>query len=153
MQSLLTYRQNSGFTLLELLIVLGISTVIFSLGTAVSVGAYTAYFASAEKQTLVSVLHKARTRALLNVHSTAHGVCYRAPDYILFEGTTCAASASTSEKVRASKFVADSSDLQSTFPAVVFTQTTATTTPVDIYMRDGTTVQHIFINEEGAIFW
>ncbi len=145
--------QNNGCTLLELLIVLTIVIILFSAGTMLSVGAYTSYVVQAEHQILVSVLHRARSQALTRVHATVHGVCYASPYYIIFEGTVCAPDAQTSERIYAARYVAEASGFEETFPTILFTQHTATTTPVDIYLHGDAMLRRIQINEEGTILW
>lgn len=139
--------------MLELLIVLTISTVLFSAGTLISMSAYTSFVVYAERQTLASVLERARSQALAGVHATAHGVCYVAPYYVLFEGYTCTPNDPANEKIYAAQLTAEASHFDETFPVIIFTRGTATTTPVSISLQGAAVVQDIIVNEEGTIAW
>lgn len=141
-----------GSTLLELLIVLSILGILCSAIAVVSSAAYKGYALRMEEQVLVSVLGKARSRALARVHQSVHGVCYSNFRYIIFEGTQCIADDPRNEYVPARRGIAELSYFQKNFPVVVFSWA-ATTTPSIIHMFDGTYSETVTINYEGAIFW
>ncbi len=78
MESPSILRQNSGFTLIEVLIALVILVVIFSLGLFISFDFYKSISARAEKETIVSVLQKARNLSMNNISQEKHGVRFTA---------------------------------------------------------------------------
>lgn len=67
-------RQNSGFTLIEVLIALAILVVILSLGLFLSFDFYKSFSAQSEKEVIVSILQKARSESMDNINQVAHSV-------------------------------------------------------------------------------
>ncbi len=67
---------NSGFTLIETLIVLSIFIVLIGVVSVVSFNSYQGYLFRSERSTMVSVFERARSRAMANYFETAHGVTY-----------------------------------------------------------------------------
>ena len=91
-------RRNAGLTLIEVLVVMGIVVLLIGLGLLVSMDAYRGYIYRHERLVLVSVLEKARSRAMNNIHQTAWGACYDSANkqYIIFQDPkagACAANA------------------------------------------------------------
>lgn len=144
---------GKGFTLLELLLVIGLLTVLLGSTLFMSVDTYKKYLLYTEQRIVVAILEKARSRAINDVHTSSHGVCFYDEQYLLFEGTSCAVDETVSEHIMANKIVAQKSSFASTFPSIVFSQVAATATPVTIEMTDGTSVVYITVNYEGAIAW
>lgn len=86
-------RNNTGFTLIEVLIVLGIFSVLGGIGVFASLDTYRGYAFRSERDTLVSLLAKARSESMSNiclgagcVGGKTHGVLVTADEYILFQG-------------------------------------------------------------------
>lgn len=80
---------NRGFTLIESLVVIGIFILIMGVGGVIGFNAYKGYLFRSERSTAISVLERARSRAMANYYETAHGVKYddsdpSSPKYILF---------------------------------------------------------------------
>jgi prepilin-type N-terminal cleavage/methylation domain-containing protein len=78
--------RNSGFTLIEILMVIGIIAVIASFGMLMSMDFYRGFAFRSEQNTLVSVLTKARNKAMANINEKPHGVRVEQGKYIIFEG-------------------------------------------------------------------
>ncbi len=146
-------KPNSGFSLIETMVVIGIFLIIFSFGLVFTLNSYRSYSFNAEITTIVSVLEKARSRALTNLYQSPHGVCFISSNYVIFRGTTCTPGAPTNELVSASKKVFDASNFSTTFPTIVFEQLSGTTTGGTITVTDGTKTTTIVINNEGRINW
>lgn len=144
---------GAGFTLIELITVLAITTTILSIGLFISLDAYRQYVFQAERTTLVSVLQKARSRALANMYQSPHGVCYREPNYIMFRGTNCVLGIAGNEEIPSNTSLAQSSIFLNSFPTIIFAQLSATTTPATVLLTDGVRQAVIHINYEGAISW
>src|SRR3989344_6188897 len=66
-------HQNNGFTLIEIIISMAILATIAGLGLFMSFDFYKSYAFRGEKNTLVSVLQKARDQSLHNINQTRHG--------------------------------------------------------------------------------
>lgn len=141
-----------GFTVAELLVVTGMMTVLIGVGLFMSIDAYKKYVFRAEQHLVVSVLEKARSRAINNIHQSPHGVCFQESKYVIFRGV-CIADNPTNEYIAANKLIARHSRFETLFPVIFFTQITATTTPVVIQVKDGVRVADISVNYEGTISW
>ncbi len=91
MKLLNTSRSKRGFTLIEVLIVLGIFILLAVSGLFMTLDAYRRYTFRSERDTIVSLLERARSEAMSNTDQTPHGFCFSNLDneYILFEGINC----------------------------------------------------------------
>ena len=81
----------SGFTLIEILVVVAIFVIV--LGFALGVGSefYRSQVLIAEKDNLVGLLRSARNQAMNNINQSSHGVFIDSNQYILFEGESYSA--------------------------------------------------------------
>jgi len=86
----LKIRRVRGFSLIEVVMVTAIATILFSLGALFTMDSYRGTNFRHEAQTLVTLLHMARTSAMSNVNQRAHGVALTPENhpnaYVLFEG-------------------------------------------------------------------
>lgn len=139
-----------GFTLVEILIVISIISFIGTLGLFISMDAYRAYMSRSERDTVVSILEKARSRSMANLYQTSWGVCYAAPNYIIFRGSACIPGALTNETISASPS-AGIAGLSA--PGIVFTQLSGMTTGATIVITENGRTETITINNEGTILW
>lgn len=89
--------KNRGFTLVELLIVIGMIAMLGSVMLFIDLNSYRGDSFRAERSSIVTLLGQARIDALNNVSQEPHGLAFYpadAPDsYVLFAGTSYAASA------------------------------------------------------------
>ncbi|MBY0376489.1 prepilin-type N-terminal cleavage/methylation domain-containing protein [Patescibacteria group bacterium] len=90
---------QKGFTLIEILVVVGMIVMLFTVGSFIDMGSLNKNLVSTEESTLISVLSKARSRAMNNVDHVAHGVHIDTDSYTIFEGSTYTAGASTNEEI------------------------------------------------------
>lgn len=148
---------QSGFTLIEILVVMGILSIILSYSLIVSFDAYRGYTIRSERGIIVSILSRARSRAVTNYFQSMHGVCYDglAKNYILFQGQSYAL-ATIKETTGANPVTAFTSSPSAFFCSnggVVFTQLSGTSTPVNIVLSGNGQSFPITINYEGTIIW
>jgi prepilin-type N-terminal cleavage/methylation domain-containing protein len=82
---------NKGFTLIEILIVIGLIAMVGSAVLFMDINSYRGDAFRAERSSIVTLLQQARIDALNNVNEKPHGLALHpldAPDsYVLFEGT------------------------------------------------------------------
>lgn len=145
----LSRAQSRGFTFFEVLIVLGIVAIILAFGLSIDLNYYKSTLFRSERSVFVSVLERARSRALNNFYESTHGVCYIPPHYVIFRGSDCIDGASTNELIGASS---NASFNPANFK-VVFEALSARSTPVSIDLTEGGKTSTISINEEGTINW
>ncbi|OGI60834.1 hypothetical protein A2814_03420 [Candidatus Nomurabacteria bacterium RIFCSPHIGHO2_01_FULL_38_19] len=150
MKSLYKNQSRGGFTLIEIIVVIGILIVIISFGIIVDFSSLTFGTFQTEESKIISVLERARSRSMANMFDTTHGVCYLAPNYVIFRGT-CIVGASTNELILANTNIAENSG--TIFPTLVFDRLTGNTTEDIIIITDGVKTKEITINNEGAINW
>jgi len=142
---------SRGFTLIEILVVVAIIGLIISVGLTLDLNSFKRDIFHSEESIILSLLEKARSRSMTNYYQTTHGLCYIAPNYVIFRGTTCTAVGS--EISPANAVVASASNFSTTFPTIVFTQLTGTTTAATIHITDGVKSADIILNNEGTINW
>ncbi len=163
MELLNTYnpiKMKKGFTLIEILVVVAIMGLLLSVGLITSFDSYRGYSFRSERAVLVSVLEKARSRAMSNIFETKHGVCYIAPNYIIFRGPSCNPSASTNEIIPGNATISVTGLDQSN--PIVFNQLSGNlyhvppyfpTEEIQITVTQDNRSSIIKINNEGTINW
>ena len=134
----------NGFTLIEILVVTAIIGLIIGFGMIVDWSVIGQNNFSAEQTKIVSILEKARSRAMANMFESPHGVCYVAPNYILFRDTC---GGGFTEPIPAN------ANITVTFPTITFEQLTGNATGDTINITDGTKSADIIINDAGTINW
>ena len=140
---------TTGFTLIEIIVVVSILIVIISFGMTIDLNAFKRDAFLAEQSKIVSVLTRARSHAMANMFDKNHGVCYIAPDYVIFQGSKC----DNGESIPADPSIATTSNFLTSFPSIVFERLTGNTLPATIHITDGIKEGDITINDEGAINW
>lgn len=151
----------SGFTLIEILVVLSIFAILGTLGLMVSMETFRGSSFRSERDLVVSVLQKARSRAQNNIclgvcssnDGQKHGVHFTLGQYIIFQGQSYALrDLSVDQNIPINNPVAFNPNL----PAdVIFNQLDGTlSSAVSFTINDisGHTSQ-ININTEGQITW
>ena len=135
-----------AFSLVEILITVALFTILIGLGLFMSMETFRGVGQRSEQEVIVSLLEKARSRAMNNIQQSPWGVCAQAGVYAVFKGTTC-------------------NTLGDTFPAnpnattaglisgVVFTQLSGTTTPTVITLTQNSRTSTITIPYEGTLIW
>ncbi|HEY4496619.1 MAG TPA: hypothetical protein VI432_00510, partial [Candidatus Paceibacterota bacterium] len=76
----------SGFSLLEIVMVIGLMAILGGLGLFIAIDQYRSYALNAERATVVSLLQRARSQALNNLGESRHGIFIDNLNYTLFEG-------------------------------------------------------------------
>ena len=133
------------------MVVIAILSTLVGLGLFMSIDSYRAYISRSEREVVVSVLERARSRAMANIRQTAWGVCYITPDYVIFRGNTCTPGAATNEPIPGNPN-ATITGLDVASP-VVFTQLSGATAGATVTVTEGARVSTIVINHEGTIIW
>ncbi|MDQ5922518.1 MAG: GspH protein [Patescibacteria group bacterium] len=98
MKSQIISRDNKGFTLIEMVIVLALITIVGGLGLYFGLDSLRGYSFHSDRDVLVSVLQHARSEAISNIcrgegctDGKPHGVFIRPPEhpksYVIFQGT------------------------------------------------------------------
>ncbi len=138
-----------------MVVVIGILTAMIAFGAFVGMDAYRSALTHSERDTIVGLLARARSSAMANTYQTLWGLCYIAPNYIVFRGTTCAAGTANNEITPAATD-AVVTGLSAGSP-IVFSELAGTSspatlaTPTTITITQQDRVSTIIVNYEGAI--
>jgi len=99
-------KSNRGFTLMEVLIVMALLGIIFSLAAFINLDAYRGSSFRNERDTLVGVLEEARSQAMNGIcvggsctDSKPYGVHITSTNYTIFQGATYATRDTTYDDV------------------------------------------------------
>lgn len=145
-----------GFTLIEIIVVIAIFSILITLGLFMSIDTFRGAFHRSEVDVIVSVLQKARSRAMNNIEQSTWGVCYLAPQYLILKNSSTCDSASAADTFAANPSVAEASKFNntpSTFPIVVFSQLSGATAEKSFDVVQDARTSTISINHEGTITW
>jgi len=150
-------KKNKGFTLVEIIIALGLMSIVVALGLFASFDLFRGSSLASERDVIVSILQRARSESLNNINQTRHGVHFTGvkPNlkYVLFECNP-APQCSSYTPSSADATTTSSYGFSITTPAdIIFAQLTGTSTDATITMADGRSTSTITINSEGRINW
>ncbi len=152
-----------GFTLIEILVAMGIFILILTLGLLISMDFAKSFSYRSERNDIGSILQKARGESLNNINQTRHGVHFQGSPlkYIVFE-CPAATPQCTSYSASSSDYSLDPSyGISVLSPAlpfdIIFDQINGScvncANPTSIKVSDGTKQYTISINSEGRIDW
>jgi Tfp pilus assembly protein PilE len=148
--------------MVEILVVMGIFIVLMGIGGVIGFNAYKGYLFRSERSTAVSVLERARSRAMANYYESKHGVCYNQTthSYELFKGSTCVFGSSDNE------IIPGNPNASTTLGVMVFDQLTGNPNPSpsgtedgcdedekSILIKESDKESYICINNVGRINW
>jgi prepilin-type N-terminal cleavage/methylation domain-containing protein len=153
-------NKNSGFSLIEILVVLGMLSLLAAFTLFIGTDSYRGYSFRNERDTIVSILQKARSQAMSNVclgsgctGGEPHGVHFASGQYVIFQGSSFNPSDPNNE-VRISGYNLDLTG--STMTDVIFTQLSGEATPTGAIRLTDPNTNHtsdITINSAGQIAW
>lgn len=143
-------KKRTGLTLIELLVALSLLALIFGWGLLSSIGFYRRVTLQGERDNILSLLRRARAKAVDNIAESHHGLSVGSATYTLFRGDSYAArAASYDENFPRSGAVALSGLSEVVFQALSGDSTVSGT----ITISDGITNFTITLNSEGRINW
>ena len=148
-----------GFTLIEVLLVIGIATILFGMSIAMGLNTYTGYNFRNERDTAISALQKARSQAISNIclggdscaNGLPHGVHFETGKYVVFQGTIYDAGSALNETIITSGNI----NIAVT-PDIIFTQLSGEADPAPWTLNLQDQSGHssdITINNSGRIAW
>ncbi len=141
---------REGFTILEMLVVLGILAVIFGLGLIVSLDFYRQKILSVERDAVVSVLRRARSEALNNVNQSNHGVYLAGSNYVIFQGNYYASRNPSFDEI----FDKSNGVTVGGLSEIVFSSLAGgANVSGTVSLSNGTQILNVSVNSEGRIDW
>lgn len=139
---------TKGFTLLEILLALGILAAIFAAGLPLLTNVYLGFQLNAESDNLIGVLRKAQSLAFANQNQSAYGVEILENQYVVFKGGSYA----TRDPAFDEKFAKPSGIFISGLSEIVFTPLSGVPDRTGNFnLSNGRQTLSIQINEEGTI--
>ncbi len=151
LRSTLYAPRSKGFTLVEILISMGIMLILLGLTTPFTIRFYRRYQVITERNLLLSLLRQARTQSFAGAGSANHGVHIASASYTytLFEGSSYA----TRDQSKDLSFEM-STNVTMTGPSdILFKYLSARTSSVSLTFDNGTRQEKIYVNKEGRIDW
>jgi prepilin-type N-terminal cleavage/methylation domain-containing protein len=147
-------RSSAGFTVIEVLIVLALFTVVAGLGITLTLRPYRSAGIAGERDLVISLLSRARSRAMGNDGGVPHGFCYdeHANLYEVFALPYSGATREERGTKSGSVSVSGVPDCGSG-SELLFAQLSGTTSPTEIYLSEGDASTSIDINAAGAVLW
>ncbi len=146
-------KSGAGFTLVEIMVAIGLLVIILGLSLFLTMDFYRSYAFRYEQNLVVSILQKARSQAMANVDQTNHGVCMEQGglNYIIFGG------APPSPCAGISKFPKAAAITVPPFSPIVFKQLDGAcvtcATPLKITLTGQGKTADIIIYGNGRIDW
>ena len=134
-------------------------SVLLALGLILSMDVYRGTVYRSTRQVLISSLTTARGRSLTNLYQSTHGVCYRAPSFIIFRGTNYDSASPYTETIEGNPAVTLTSTGNfftcGSGTGIVFSQLAATTsnTGVITISESGHADETVSVNSLGTIVW
>jgi len=173
MKSLIHLKDNTGdkgFTLIELMVVIGLVIIVLSFGLFFDFDSFRSYSFHGDRDTLLSALQHARAEAMANIcrgsssecgeGGKSHGVKILDDRYVIFQGETYNPSSPYNAVLDASLTITHSGISEITFTQLSGNASTegadceTTPTPVcNITLTSGARISTITINSEGQIIW
>jgi len=80
--------KKSGFTIFEIIFVMGFFVFLGAISLPFSIDAYQHYILSTETQMMVSILRRAQDMAMANKYEDSFGISIQENQYVLFRGTS-----------------------------------------------------------------
>ncbi len=151
---------SQAFTLIEVAIAVAIMGVVLSLGLISSFDSFSGAIFRSERENIVSLLEKARSRSINNYFESKHGVCLdtsnpSSSNYVVFRNIY-SPTESTNEYTESSKAVSISSTSNTfscTNGGIVFSQLSGKTDNVQINVSENNRISIISTNSQGRINW
>jgi prepilin-type N-terminal cleavage/methylation domain-containing protein len=92
-------QTNSGFTLIEVLVVMGILSILTTIGYIFTIDFYKSYAFNSERDTIVSLMQKARAQSLSNINDAPHGFYTDGFNYTVFQGSSYASRVQSRDQI------------------------------------------------------
>lgn len=137
----------AGFTIAEIIIVIGIFSILFAVALPVGIDFYSNYQLSSESKILVSLLGEARNRAMVNYNESDHGLYFDVNNLLLFQGDNYEFRVTSEDR----NFPRTAAVSISGPSELVFSALSGRTASSTYTITDGRRTKFVYVNEEGRI--
>lgn len=134
--------------MIELLVVMGIFGILFSIGAPVGWDFYLNYQLDSETQLLTSVLQYARNLSLVNYNEADHGIYVSSANLVIFQGSSYAGRTASQDKT----FPRVSAITISGATELVFSNLSGQTASTTFSITDGRKTKYVYVNPEGLVY-
>ena len=143
-------KSQKGFTLLEIIIVIGLFALLVGISIPFGLDVYRSYVLISETRNMVSFLRRAETLSFTNTRNDSYGVMIMNDRFVVFRGASFATrDTAFDEEYLRSPLVIVSGIAHIVFAAVTGRPDIMGTTT----FSNGVNEQTVFINEHGTLFW
>ncbi|HDY73417.1 MAG TPA: prepilin-type N-terminal cleavage/methylation domain-containing protein [Candidatus Jorgensenbacteria bacterium] len=143
-------KSQKGFTLLEIMIVIGLFALLVGISIPFGLDVYRSYVLISETRNMVSFLRRAETLSFTNTRNDSYGVMVMNDRFVVFRGASFATrDTAFDEEYLRSPLVIVSGIAHIVFAAVTGRPDIMGTTT----FSNGVNEQTVFINEHGTLFW
>lgn len=143
----------SGFTLLEVLVTLALLGIVLGLGIRSTFFPYSRANITGERDLIVALLSRARSRAMGNDSNVPHGFCYDAIGVYEVFRSPYASNAKEEYGTKSASVIVSGVPTCGSGNEIIFTQLSGTTSPAEIDLSQGDASTSIQVNNEGTILW
>lgn len=140
---------SKGFSLIEVLVVIGIMAILIGLTAPTLVNTYRDYTFRGEQDLVGSLLRTARTYSMVGRNGKDHGVKIASASYVVFEGPSYTARDTSQDVVTAR----DTNITVAGASEILFTYLTGRSSTTTLVLTDTMHTGSISINQEGLISW
>jgi len=140
---------NKGFTVIEIILIVGILAIIFGMGFPIAFDFYKNYQFQAEQDQFISLLEIARNLSMTNLNQSPHGVFQNNDNFIVFEGNSFATRNQSQDQIfPRSKSVSISGPSE-----IIFNIISGQATSSAYILNNGKISSNVYVNKEGQINW
>lgn len=140
---------KKGFTILEIMLIIGILVIIFSLGLPITFDFYKNYQLQAEGDKFISLLEMTRNSSMVNLNQFPHGIYWDNDNFIIFEGSSFATrNQSQDQNFPRAKTISISGPNE-----IIFNSLSGQITSSTFVFNNGDKSFNIYVNQEGQINW
>ncbi len=140
---------KKGFTMIELMLIVGILVIIFSMGAPITFEFYQNYQLQSEENKFISFLETARNASMTNLNQLPHGVYRDDDNYIIFEGNSFAAR----NQIQDQNFPRAKTISVSGPSEIIFDSLSGQTVSSVFVFNNGIKSFNVYVNQEGQINW
>ena len=141
--------RNKGFTVIEVLISMGILAILVGITTPFLLHFYRRYQLDSERSTMIALMRQARSLSMDGESSADHGVHIASSQFTLFTGSSYALRDAAKDQTFGRTDVVAITGSSS----IVFRYLTGKTSSLSFTLDDGTKTGRIYVNTEGRIDW